>query len=89
MPRETHPTAQLAPVDGNGSDVGPPAFDITCVVGRVEYDPTAELSMHEQAFLIIASIDMPGRYSWPLLDGGTITVEVDMQPPPVRKPRPA
>jgi hypothetical protein len=41
-------------------------FDVVVekFVGRVESDPSSNLSFHEAAFLMVAQQDEPGTYSW-------------------------
>lgn len=54
-------------------------FDVTCVVGRVEYDANGDMSPHKAAFIIIAEQDMPGTYTFPMSVGGTCSVTVDYE----------
>lgn len=58
----------------------PTGFDVTCVIGRVEFDNTGEHTPHEAAFLLIAKHDAPGEYVFPNADGGTCRVSVDYSP---------
>lgn len=52
-------------------------FDVTCVIGRVEFDATGDLSPHEAAFLLIARHDTRGTFCFPMEDGRTMSVTVD------------
>lgn len=52
-------------------------FDVTCVVGHVEFDSTGDLTPHEAAFLVIARHDNRGTFQFPMLDGRTMSVTVD------------
>jgi hypothetical protein len=51
-------------------------FDVTCVIGRVEFGE-GDHTPHEAAFLLIANHDAPGTYSFPAEREGTIEVTVN------------
>jgi hypothetical protein len=47
-------------------DGGPPGFDVTCVIGRVEVGPNGEHSPYEAAWLLIARHDTEGTFKFEL-----------------------
>lgn len=60
----------------------PFSFDVTCSIGTVVEDPNAELSMTDQAFLLIARSDNTGTFRFPSPNGGVdflVTVETELQ----------
>lgn len=62
-------------VDGNSVPPTNDGFDVTCVIGRVDYDG-GNMSPVVAAFHLIAEHEAPGLYTFPLRDGGTMSVEV-------------
>jgi len=52
-------------------------FDVTCSIGRVNFDELAETTAVEAAFLLIARHDAEGTYTFPAENGGQITVTVE------------
>jgi hypothetical protein len=54
-----------------------PGIDITCIVGRVEFDDLGEASVMEAAFALIGRHDARGEYQIPMEDGRTMVVTVD------------
>lgn len=52
-------------------------FDVTAVIGRVEFDALSDLSPHEAAFMLIAKHDARGTFNFPMEDGRTMSVTVD------------
>lgn len=52
-------------------------FDVTCVVGTVYPTYGAGESPVAAAMLLIAEHDAEGRYSFPLMDGGTQYVVIE------------
>ena len=57
---------------------GVTGFDVTCVVGRVEFG-NGDVAPHVAAFQIIASHDAEGTYTFPMADGRTCVVSVDFK----------
>lgn len=53
-------------------------FEITQVVGRIEYDADSDLTAHEQAFLMLARLDQTGTFVW---SNGGHKVEVSINYP--------
>jgi len=51
-------------------------FDVTCVVGRVEYGASPH-SAEVAAFMLIAEHGTSGQFVFPGEDGGTVYVTVD------------
>jgi len=58
------------------------SFDITCVIGTVEYERNGDgRPAHVAAFEMVAMHDTPGRFSWPMPHGGTCHVTVEHEMP--------
>jgi hypothetical protein len=53
-------------------------FDVTCIVGSVELDPTSDQSPVEAAFALIAKHDAEGTYQFPHGDGRTYSITVEL-----------
>lgn len=60
-------------------------FDVTCVIGRVDLTEKGDVPANVAAFMLIASHDAPGHYSFPMPMGGKVNVAVDYEYPPERK----
>jgi len=58
----------------------PTGFEVTCVIGRVEFDEVGEHSPTEAAFLLIAQHGADGTYSFPSAEAGTCHVTVETEP---------
>lgn len=54
----------------------PDGFDVTCVIGRVEFG-TGDEPPHVAAFKLIAWADHRGTFQFPMPDGRTMSVTVD------------
>lgn len=52
-------------------------FDVTCVIGRVEFSDTGESAPRVVAFAMIGEHDVEGTYSFPMADGRTCVVDVN------------
>lgn len=66
-------TGESSSLFAAGQDGG---FDVTCVVGRVEFDQDAGESPYEAAMRLIARHDAPGSFRFPMVHGGTCLVDV-------------
>lgn len=75
------PRGRKNPPKRSIEDPPPGGFDVTCVIGRVEFGEGDEHSS-VVAFKLIAQHDAPGVYSFPNADGTTcrVTVEHIMTP---------
>lgn len=61
----------------DGFPASPESFDVTCVIGTVDFRETGEFSPHEAAFLLIARHDTRGTFKFPMWDGREMSVTVD------------
>jgi len=52
-------------------------FDVTCVIGRVTFDPDASMTPTVAAFALIGEHDAPGTYVFPHPVQGEIVVTVE------------
>lgn len=61
------------------SPAEPAGFDVTCVIGRVEFDALTEglRSPNEAAMALIARHDAEGTYTYPMQDGRSCHVTVE------------
>lgn len=55
-------------------------FDVTCVIGRVTFDPDAIGDPYTAAFVLIGEHNAPGTFTFPNADGGTVVVSVAHEP---------
>jgi hypothetical protein len=57
----------------------PGGFDVTAVIGHVEFSEVGEMTPYEAAFALIAKHDATqGLYTFPHEDGGTVNVSVEI-----------